>query len=260
LSRWVTPGEALEAIRTGTGKGIKVAVLDSGVESSHAVFEGMSFTDDLAVIEEERVLKVVAGEGRDRVGHGTAIDGIIHKVAPEAEIGSIRVLGDALAARTAFILEGAREAIGRGYQILNCSFGCRLSEHVLKYKSWVDEAYVKGVHVVSACNNQDESRPEWPAFFTSVIAVNVGAADRDGELYYDPRQLVEFSTRGINVEVAWSGGTMKTVTGSSFAAPRVSGMLACLLSRYPDLSPVQTKALLQQIARRAETNRSNTNA
>jgi subtilisin len=104
--------------------------------------------------------------------------------------------------------------------------------------------------VVSACNNQDESRPEWPAFFTSVIAVNLANVDRDGELYYDSGQLVEFSTCGIDVHVPWSGGAMKTVTGSSFAAPRVSGMLACLLSRFPELSPVEAKALLHRIAHR----------
>jgi subtilisin family serine protease len=120
----------------------------------------------------------VPGEGRDLFGHGTAVAGIIRAAAPEAEIGSIRVLGESLSARTAIILEGARQAIERGYHILNCSLGCGVPEHVLKYKNWVDEAYLKGVHVVAACNNLDSARPEWPGFFTSVLTVNMARTRR----------------------------------------------------------------------------------
>jgi subtilisin len=194
-------------------------------------------------------LKVVPGGGRDLFGHGTAVAGIIRQTAPEAEIGSIRVLGESLAARTAIILEGARQAIERGYHLLNCSLGCGVPEHVLKYKSWVDEAYLKGVHVVAACNNQDSARPEWPGFFTSVLTVNMARTDQSGELFYKAGHLVEFAARGVDVEVPWSGGGMKKVTGSSFAAPRVSGMLACLLSQVPEITPLQAKALFHRLAR-----------
>jgi hypothetical protein len=88
------------------------------------------------------------------------------------------VLGEALSSRTAIILEGARLAIEKGYNILNCSLGCGVPEHVLRYKDWVDEAYVKGVHVVAACNNSDFTRPEWPAFFTSVLTVNMARTEK----------------------------------------------------------------------------------
>jgi subtilisin len=119
---------------------------------------------------------------------------------------------------------------------------------VLKYKSWVDEAYLRGVHVVAACNNHDFSRPEWPGFFSSVLTVNMARTEQDGEIFYRPGQLVEFAARGIDVEVPWSGGQRKKVTGSSFAAPRVAGMLACLLSEVPRTSPSQAKALFHRLA------------
>jgi subtilisin family serine protease len=245
---WITPEEAAAAISQGRGKGVRIAVLDSGVEVSHAELRGMRLADDVAIVEDGMKLKAVPGEGCDLFGHGTAVAGIIHAMAPEAEIGSIRVLGEALSARTAIILEGARFAIENGYHILNCSLGCGVPEHVLKYKSWVDEAYLRGVHVVAACNNQDANRAEWPGFFTSVLTVNMAAAERDDTLFYRPGQLVEFAARGVDVSVLWRDGERKKMTGSSFAAPRVAAMLACLLSVYPGIPPLQAKALFHRLA------------
>jgi subtilisin len=245
---WISPAEAAAALRRGRGRGVRIAVLDSGIESAHPAFSGYALCDDLAIVEDGHRLKVAPGEGRDLFGHGTAVSGIIHEVAPEAEIGSIRVLGESLSARTAIILEGARVAIERGYHILNCSLGCGVLEHVLKYKAWVDEAYLRGVHVVAACNNADYGRPEWPAFFTSVLTVNMARTEDKLEIFHKPGHMVEFAARGVDVEVPWAGGGTKKVTGSSFAAPRVAGILACLLSEVPDLDPLQAKALFQRFA------------
>ena len=249
LNAWITPEEAAAAIERGRGKGIRIAVLDSGIETSHDGLKNLKLADDLAIVEDGLRLKTVSGDGCDLFGHGTAMAGILHTTAPEAEIGSIRVLGEALSARTAIIMEGARIAIERGYHILNCSLGCGIPEHVLRYKSWVDEAYIRNVHVVAACNNQDSSRPEWPGFFTSVLTVNMADTDTEHEIFYRPGNLVEFAARGVDVQVLWSGGGVKKMTGSSFAAPRVAGMLACLLSEYPDIPPLQAKALFHRLAR-----------
>jgi subtilisin len=71
----------------------------------------------------------------------------------------------------------------------------------------------------------------------------------DNQFYYRTGTLVEFVAQGVNVKVAWSDGKEKIVTGSSFAAPRLAGLLARLLSVYPDLSPLQAKAILHKIAK-----------
>lgn len=249
LNSWITPEEAAAAIARGTGKGVRIAVLDSGIETSHPGLNGLELADDIAIVEDGLRLRNTPGDGCDLYGHGTAMAGILRAAAPEAEIGSIRVLGEALSARTAIIMEGARIAIERGYHILNCSLGCGIPEHVLRYKSWVDEAYIRNVHVVAACNNQDSSRPEWPGFFTSVLTVNMAATEADSEVFYRPGNLVEFAARGVDVQVLWRGGGIKKMTGSSFAAPRVAGMLARLLSEYPDIPPLQAKALFHRLAR-----------
>ncbi|HEY3897911.1 MAG TPA: S8 family serine peptidase [Chthoniobacter sp.] len=246
---WISPEEAAAALRRGRGKGVRIAVLDSGIEAGHPVFGGRPLCDDIAIVEDGHKLKVVPGEGRDLFGHGTAVAGVIREVAPEAEIASIRVLGESLSARTAIILEGARQAIERGYQILNCSLGCGVQEHVLKYKAWVDEAYLREVHVVAACNNADYGRPEWPGFFTSVLTVNMARTADKSDIYYKSGHLVEFAALGVDVEVPWLNGATKKVTGSSFAAPRIAAMLACLLSEVPGIDPLFAKALFHRMAR-----------
>ena len=119
---------------------------------------------------------------------------------------------------------------------------------VLQYKTWVDEAYLKRVHVVAACNNEDFTRPEWPAYFPSVISVNMARNHGDSVFYYQQGTLVEFAAKGVDVRVPWSGGTQKIVSGSSFAAPRLTALVARLISCWPDLSPLETKALLQRLA------------
>src|SRR5262249_39306383 len=121
---WPSLDEARGFLRSGTGRGVKIAVLDSGVEANHPFLNGVVLVDDLAIIDDGMQLKAGPGGGGALYGHGTAIAGIIHTLAPEAEIGSFRVLGEQLRSRSAIIREGVRQALDRGYQVLNCSFGC----------------------------------------------------------------------------------------------------------------------------------------
>lgn len=248
MKRWINLECAKQALVDGKGSGIKVAIIDSGIETSHPRLAGIQLVDDLAIRIDGPRLRVVPGEGRDVFGHGTAVAGIFRSLAPEAKIGSIRVLGHDNTSRTAVIQRAAEEALDRGYQILNCSFGCGVPKQVLQYKAWVDEAYLKGTHIVAACNNEDFSREEWPAYFPSVISVNMARTVDENVFYYRCGTLIEFAARGVDVNVLWCGGAEKVVTGSSFAAPRLAALVAKLLSIYPELGPLQTKAILHRLA------------
>jgi subtilisin family serine protease len=248
VNHWPTLEEARAFLRQGTGQGIKIALLDSGVETAHPQLNGLALADDLAIIEKDFQISSMPGGGRDVFGHGTAIAAIIRQLAPEAQIGSFRVLGEHLRSRSLIIREGVRQAIERGYQILNCSFGCGREDHVLLYKDWIDEAYLKDRHIVAACNNQDFMKREWPGHFPTVVTVNFTRCDEPDSLFYHRGHLVEFAARGEDIEVPWLGGAKKKVTGSSFAAPHVAGLLARLVSGCPTLSPLQAKALLLRLA------------
>ena len=176
------------------------------------------------------------------------IAGILRQIAPEAHVGSFRVLGEQLRSRTLIIREGVRLALERGYHILNCSFGCGLSEHIFQYKEWIDEAYLKGIHIVSACNNYDFTTPEWPGYFPSVVTTNMARFDEDHTFFYKAGHLVEFAARGVDVTLPWNNHSTKEVTGSSFAAPIMSALLARLISEMPGLAPLEAKSILHRLA------------
>ena len=103
LLKWPSIEDAGHFIQHGRGRGIRVAVLDSGIELNHPVLSGLTMADDIAVVDDGLHLRVVPGEGRDVYGHGTAVAGIIHQLAPEATLGSFRVLGQQLRSRTLVI-------------------------------------------------------------------------------------------------------------------------------------------------------------
>lgn len=250
-SGWIVPGEAREALRIGTGRGVRVAILDSGVDWTHPALAAARIRESVSVLATELGPELRESTGGDVFGHGTAVAHLVHAMAPEAEIGSFQVLHSAEhgCSGTASTLELAvGAAIARGYHIVNCSFGTPARPPVFRhFKSWIDEAYLHDVHVVTACNNADYSRPEWPAHFPSVIAVNMGRIE-DDSIHYRPGHLVEFFARGEKLRVPWLQHEWKTVTGSSYAAPRVAGLLARLLSVHPGLPVPLVKAVLRQIA------------
>jgi subtilisin family serine protease len=252
VNTWISLEEARSAITSGTGQGVRIAVLDSGIEASHPGLEELRLADDLAFVSDGTTLHVRPGGGTDVNGHGTAIAGIIHALAPKAKIGSFRVLRMGLFDLTSkrdIIQRAAFEALDRGYQILNCSFGCRgEKEFIMEFKDWVDEAYLKGVHVISACSNTDFAEREWPAYFPTVVTVDKMNLDQVDRFFYRPGSLVEFVAKGQYADLLWLGGKRKDGFGTSFAAPVATALLARLISVYPGLSSLAAKELLRMIA------------
>lgn len=256
-STWLDPDMAREAIAGGNGRGVKIAVIDSGIEISHPALSGLRLVDDLAFeLTPEGVVKRSPGWGTDVFGHGTSVAYTIRRIAPEAQIGSFRVLNQNLGSKFQIIREAAALAVDLGYHIINCSFGSRADiTKIEHFKPWVDAAYRRGVHIVSACDNQDFRSAEWPGHFPSVITVNMADTLSD-DLFFRWDQppgnfsshLVEFAARGVNLELPGRLGRWAKETGSSFAAPHVTGILSRLLSIHPGLKPPVAKALLQEIA------------
>lgn len=254
VSQYPDHAGAAEALEHGRGRGIKVAVIDSGIELSHPMLRGLRLLDDMAFSSgTKNGIRRSAGRGIDVHGHGTAVAWLVREAAPEAQLGSFRVFDATLSSRFQLIEAAAMLAIERGYNVLNCSFGTIAKiESMERFKFWVDHAYRCGVHVVCPCNNFFFREPEWPGSFPSVITVNM-AATAEGDLFFrsDPAgkgHLVEFAARGVDLEVPWKNGTLARQTGSSLAAARATGMLARFLSRYPGVKPPVAKSLLQEVA------------
>ena len=184
-------GEALHALETGRGRGVRIAVLDSGIEWRHPDLDGLEPGDDV-LVEDDGVLPIVKpGDGTDLFGHGTAVADIIRRTAPEASIGSFRVLGGRLSSRTPIISAGVAAAIERGYHVLNCSFGCRGdARFIMPYKDFVDRCYLRDIHLVAGCNNYDFTKVEWPGHFPTAITVNMARTDESEAFYYRPGLLL----------------------------------------------------------------------
>jgi hypothetical protein len=204
--------------------------------------------DDVVIESHGGKISTVEGAGEDVFGHGTAVAAILRRNAPDAELGSFRVLGHFKESRAEVIRAGVREAALRGYQIIQCSFGAPArAENAAIYKGWLDALYLRGIHVVASASNAGFHTPEWPAYFPTVIAV--GACPDDSQkLQLRSDSMVEFSIDGHESAAPWLGGGHKEVFGSSFAAPRVTAMLARILSVYPDIHPLQAKLLIRHIA------------
>jgi len=251
---WPDLADAAIALREADGHGVRVAVLDTGVDRNHEVFDGFELSDDLAVSSTD---SPVESGGDDVYGHGTAIAGVVHQLAPKAEIGSIRVLNHRLSSQIPTIAAGVGIALERGYHILHCSFSCGEEQgRVMEFKNWVDRAYIEGRHIVAASHHQNRHRRGWPGHFPSVITVGIANTDEKETLFHRSGSLVEFGARGHNVFLAWKGGVYRRLTASSYAAPHVTGLLARLLSAYPNLTPLTAKSLLAQLAQPWEENNS----
>ncbi len=242
--------EMADRIDRGTGRPIRVAVIDSGVDFDHRRLSGLRRADDHAVVERSGRLEMLPNDRGDCYGHGTAVAGIIHAIAPEAEIGSFRVLGDGLDATSRAVRLAATHAIESGYQILNVSMGCSRREMVLVYKEWVDLAWLRGVHVVAAANNRNFRRVEWPGHFTSVLTASCNSHEGDHGLRHRAGTLAEFAIGGVSERVAWKNGEVRVQTGSSYSAARLTGLLAGMLGEEPALDVLGAKLALRKLARR----------
>lgn len=251
---WPSIRDIREAITQGDGNGITVAILDTGIDESHPALATAEFSPSAASGMVADAAQVAWCPPEDLYGHGTAVAGIIHSLAPKARLHSIRVLGTRkLQHRHSVIRAGAMEAIETGAHILNCSFGVPGVPVTLPiYKEWTDHAFTKERHVVVASANGDPDEPHWPASFAQVLSVT--AADLPaGSLRYRPGRLVCFEAPGVNVPVLAPNQGSAVMTGSSFAAAHLSGMLACVLSRFPWLPPGHTKDALRAMLSNTST-------
>lgn len=232
-----------------TGKGVRVAVVDSGIEHDHPavggqVRGGVTVEFDGRYKTQVRVTDDPAP--RDLFGHGTACAGIIHALAPDAELYSVRVLGRNLTGRGMQFAGGLRWAIENGMHVVNLSLSTSKQDYYGLFHELADDAYFRNVLLISAVNNIPA--PSYPSLYSSVISVAAHAEPDPFTFYYNPSPPVEFGARGIDVSVAWINGTTITSTGNSFAAPHVAGIAALIRAQHPELTPFQIKTVLYACA------------
>jgi len=261
LPAWSLPADAVDRIRLeapwpervtrdwaldgATGEGIRICVLDSGVDATHPKVGGLEQAVAVSVDEEgnPRVAEDVEG---DLSGHGTACAGIIRGLAPQASISSVRVLGAGMKGSGQILLAGLRWAVEQEFHVINMSLSTTKREFADVLHELADTAYFQRTILVASAHNMPVESYPWR--FSSVISVGSHEEGESLRFYYNPDPPVEFFARGVDVELAWMGGGTIRATGNSFATPHMSAICTLVLSKHPHLTPFQLKSVLHLIA------------
>jgi subtilisin len=257
LPAWSLPADAVERIALpftwpervtrewawggSVGHGVRVCLLDSGVDARHPLVGGLEASlvvslgpDGETVVEEDR-------EG-DVCGHGTACAGIIRSLAPECSLTSIRILGPGWTGTGDVLVAGLRHAVEGDFDVINLSLSTTKQRFAGVLHDLADTAYFRRAMLVASAHNMPVESYPWR--FSSVLSVGSHEERDPLTFFYNPSPPVEFFGRGVDVEVAWPGGGTMRSTGNSFATPHLTGVCALILGKHPRMTPFQLKSVL----------------
>jgi hypothetical protein len=247
---------ALQALRVdslhgwSTGKGVRVAVVDTSVDASHP-----DLIDSLA--GSRRFVRSLAGEPGI---HGTAVAGVIAAsannslgvvgVAPDAELISLAACresqpGGPGRCDTFSLAKALDFAIVEGVQVLNLSFTGPADRLLGRL---IEKANLEGMVVVAAIDSTDGSLG-FPASMREVIGVST--IDLNGGVSEPKSGQQALAAPGVDILTTVPGGGYDFLSGSSFAAAHVSGVAALILQRRPELSPERLQVLLRSTGHRS---------
>ena len=232
-----------------TGKGVRVCILDSGIEVDHPDVGELAGAVAVEVGEGDEITVVEDIEG-DLCGHGTACAGIVRSIAKDCELFSVRVLGAGFTGSGTALLGGLRWAVEQGFNVINMSLSTTKSQFAGLLHEVADLAYFRRTVLVASAHNMPVESYPWR--FSSVISVGSHEEPEAQTFYYNPSPPVEFFARGVDVEVAWLGKARARSTGNSFATPHMSGICALILGKHPELTPFQLKSALYLTANNVE--------
>jgi hypothetical protein len=226
------------------GSGVKVAVIDTGIDTSHPVFQGhlapsnqwKDYVDGDAFPQEDS-----SGSGNGKAyGHGTAVAGVILQVAPRVTILPIRVLKKDGDGNTSDIVSAISYAVGQGAQIINLSLGTDgWDQSLYDICSWANG---QGVRIVaSAGNNGQKEGVTSPGMFTWNSGtygktIGIGSVKTNDA-------LSSFSAYGSGlyslapgeaILSAYPGNQAVSATGTSFATPMYTGAIALAYADMPN--------------------------
>ena len=224
------------------GAGVVVAVLDTGVDLFHPLLMPQltavryDFVDNNMFPFDEFSGQDHNGDGFvDSVaGHGTHVAGIIHRIAPQAQIMPLRVLNSDGQGYTFVLADAMLFAAEHGATVINLSLGTAEPSALLL--DVIDQLAEAGVVVVAAAGNLNDNLPQFPAAANctlAVTAVSQGPLKADFANY---GEWVDIAAPGDKIYSTYPGGQFARWSGTSMATPFVAGQAALLLGADPTLS------------------------
>lgn len=237
-----------EAHQLARGGKVVVAVIDSGIDVAHPDLAG-----DIADSYDAIGTGVAVHKHGTAIAGGIAAHGRLTGVAPAAQILAVRAFSGSArpedsTGTTFAIMRGMDWAVLHGARVINMSFAGPQDPGITR---GITAAFAKGVVMVAAAGNKGATSPPlFPAALKQVIAVT--STDRNNE-------LPPFANRGPHVAVAAPGvdltllapdDSVQKASGTSFSAAYVSGTVALMLERNPQLSPDAVRKALMASAQR----------
>lgn len=254
------PLDPEEVLKDATGQGVRVAVIDTGLDISHPDLDGVRSR----LLERKSFLSGQVKEETDPTdpaSHGTPVAWIINQIAPQAELSIFRALAGNYRGRADVFESALRYAVENDYKVINLSLGLeKFNERwVARFLELANKAYYRGLVLVASASNRSDRI--LPGCISSLISVDMDHFPNPLEfrprdkrhILYGPRPDIWLDAMGTMIEAPKAGSQGRIFfTGTSFAAPHVSGIVACLLSKYPDLAPFEVKAVLHRMGKAYE--------
>ncbi|MFJ1830969.1 type VII secretion-associated serine protease mycosin [Streptomyces sp. NPDC087532] len=245
------------------GRGVRVAVIDTGVDNVNPQLK--SAVDTSAGAD---YLKGGRSDGTvDEVGHGTKVAGIIAArprkgtgfvgLAPEATIIPIRQNDEKNSGKDTTMATAIDHAIAKGADVINISQDTTkpLTETSALGRA-VARALAKDIVVVASAGNDGmdgKLKLTYPAAFDGVLAV--ASSDRNNERapFSQAGEFVGVAAPGVDIVSTVPGNGQCTDNGTSFSAPYVAGVAALMRAKYPKWTAAQIVARIEQTAERSVT-------
>lgn len=210
-----------------TGKGVKVAVMDSGINFRHPNFSKNVKGGYNAIDPTQSPV--------DDFGHGTLVSGVIAAqnnefgivgVAPDVELYPVKVLDKFGEGEISAIADGVEWCIKNKIQIINMSFAIAEDKPLLR--NTITKAVNAGIIVVASASNTSGGDAGYPASYEKVISVT--AVDENFRICKTaPRGKIDFSAPGVNIVSTSSDGGYEEFSGTSLASPHITGIIALIL-------------------------------
>jgi subtilisin family serine protease len=232
---WLKTG-LLTSQRANWGQGIKVAVLDTGVDYLHPELKGKVLTGYDAFTGRY--------DGKDVQGHGTFVAGVILQIAPGATIIPVRVLDENGIGSLTTVMNGLQYALDAGANVINLSLSSDTDIKALH--QLIQTARSKGVLVVSAAGNNDSPQKYYPAGYSEGMGIAATEMLDYNASFTNYNNYMSLSAPGVNIYSMWKGGGYGWGNGTSFSTPMVAAGAAIIKALHPTYTPDQLKAELEK--------------
>jgi subtilisin family serine protease len=233
--------------RSYQGSGVRIGIVDTGI-SPHP---------DLRI--RGRFNAIAGTPDTDENGHGTHVSGTasalnnsfgVVGVAPKARLYSVKAFDASGSAFVSDIVEALEWCISHNMQVINMSFGIREGSDTVKEQ--IERAYRKGIVMVASAGNDgpNTDQIDFPARLPQVIAVAASDIGNKVASFSNRGKGIAVTAPGVDICSTLPGRSYGKMSGTSMAAPHVTGAAALLLSKNRKLSPARVRQVLRSTAKR----------